>query len=285
MDSIILNINKSAMKKYPRVLTIAGSDSGGGAGIQADIKTISALGCYATSVITAVTVQNTLGVTAVHPVPADIIEKQIDAVLSDIGTDAVKIGMLHSAEAIKAVKKGLIKYKIRKIVLDTVMVAASGDKLMEDSAVDVLIKELFPIAAVITPNLNEAESILGERITSVDDMARAAEKLLELASNAILLKGGHLEGDKVCDIYMDKSGYNPVLYENKKIKSNNIHGTGCTLSSAIAAFLARRHDVTGAVKNAQRFTYNAICNGKDYKTGRGRGPLNHFFDPQILKEL
>jgi hydroxymethylpyrimidine/phosphomethylpyrimidine kinase len=273
------------MKKYPRVLTIAGSDSGGGAGIQADIKTISALGCYATSVITAVTVQNTLGVTAVHPVPADIIEKQIDAVLSDIGTDALKIGMLHSAEAIKAVKKGLVRYKIRKVVLDTVMVAASGDRLMEDSAVDVLIKELFPIAAIITPNLKEAAVILGERITSREEMVSAAQRLMKLASNSVLLKGGHLEGDKVCDIYMDKSGSNPVIYKNKRIKSNNIHGTGCTLSSAIAAFLARGYDATGAVKNAQKYTYNAINHGKEFKTGNGRGPLNHFFNPRILREL
>jgi hydroxymethylpyrimidine/phosphomethylpyrimidine kinase len=272
------------MKKYPRVLTIAGSDSGGGAGIQADIKTISALGCYATSVITAVTAQNTLGVTAVHPVPADIIEKQIDAVLSDIGTDALKIGMLHSAEAIKAVKKGLVRYKISKVVLDTVMVAASGDRLMEDSAVDVLIKELFPIAAIITPNLKEAAVILGEKISSRDDMVQAAERLIKLSSNAVLMKGGHLEGDKVCDVYMDKSG-KPIIYENNKIPSNNIHGTGCTLSSAIAAFLARGHDVTGAVKNAQKFTYNAIYHGKEFKTGNGRGPLNHFFEPQILREL
>jgi len=273
------------MKKYPRVLTIAGSDSGGGAGIQADIKTISALGCYATSVITAITAQNTLGVTAIHPVPADIIEKQIDAVLSDIGTDAVKIGMLHSVEAIKAVKKGLDKYKILYTVLDTVMVAASGDRLIEENAVDALIKELFPIAAVITPNLEEAEVILGERITSRDDMVRAAERLLKLASNAVLLKGGHLEGNKVFDVYMDKSGNNTVIYENNKIPGNNIHGTGCTLSSAIAAFLARGYDVTGAVKNAQRFTYNAIYHGKEFKTGNGRGPLNHFFDPRILREL
>jgi hydroxymethylpyrimidine/phosphomethylpyrimidine kinase len=273
------------MKKYPRVMTIAGSDSGGGAGIQADIKTISALGCYATSVITAVTVQNTLGVTAVHPVPADIIEKQIDAVLSDIGTDAIKIGMLYSAETIKAVKKGLDKYKDLFTVLDTVMIAASGDRLIEDSAVDALIKELFPIAALITPNLKEAEVILGERITSRDDMVRATEKLLKLASNAVLLKGGHLEGDKVCDVYMDKSGINTVIYENKKIPSNNIHGTGCTLSSAIAAFLARGYDVTGAVKNAQKFTYDAIYHGKKFKTGSGRGPLNHFFDPRILREF
>jgi hydroxymethylpyrimidine/phosphomethylpyrimidine kinase len=273
------------MKKYPRVLTIAGSDSGGGAGIQADIKTISALGCYATSVITAITAQNTLGVTAVYPVPADIIEKQIDAVLTDIGTDAVKIGMLHSAETIKVVRKKLIKYKISKAVLDTVMVAGSGDRLMDDNAVDVLIQELFPVATVITPNLEEASVILGERITTRDDMVIAAQRLLKLAKNAVLLKGGHLEGDKVFDVYIDKSGNKPAIYENKKIESNNIHGTGCTLSSAIASFLARGDKVTDAVKNAQIFTYNAILHGKEYKTGSGRGPVNHFFDPQILREL
>ena len=273
------------MKKYPKVLTIAGSDSGGGAGIQADIKTISALGCYGTSVITAITAQNTLGVTAIYTLPVDIINKQIEAVLSDIGTDSVKIGMLHSAEIIGEVKKSLVKHNISKVVLDPVMVAASGDRLIEDNAIEALIKELFPVTSVITPNLEEAAVILGDRISSRNEMVRAAEKLSKLTNNAVLLKGGHLQGETVCDIYLDKSGSNPVIYENKKIISNNIHGTGCTLSSAIAAFLARGYETGDAVKYAQKYTYNAIYYGKDYITGSGKGPVNHFFNPVKLQEL
>ncbi len=271
------------MKTYPRVLSIAGSDSGGGAGIQADLKTISALGCYGTSVITAVTAQNTLGISAVSAVPVDIIEKQIEAVLSDIGTDTVKIGMLHSAEAIQTVKKSLVKHSINKIVLDPVMVATSGDKLIVDKAVDTLIKELFPISFIITPNLEEASAILNLKSLEQDEMVTAAERLLKLTRNAVLLKGGHLAGDMVYDVYMDKSGSGPRIFKNHKIQGSNIHGTGCTLSSAIASFLARGFTLEKAVKYAREYVYNAIYYGKDYKTGNGHGPVNHFFNPVKLR--
>lgn len=271
------------MKKYPRVLTIAGSDSGGGAGIQADLKTISALGCYGTSVITAVTAQNTLGISAVSPVPVDIIEKQIEAVLSDIGTDAVKIGMLHSVEVIQAVKRNLVKYNLSKVVLDPVMIATSGDKLIEDDAIDTLIRELLPLSYIITPNLQEASVILNLKSLKKDEMITAAEKLLKLTNNAVLLKGGHLEGDTTYDIYIDKSGSAPQIFENRKIQSNNIHGTGCTLSSAIASHLARGYALKKAVKYAQKYVSNAIYYGKEYRTGNGHGPVNHFFDPVKLR--
>lgn len=271
------------MKKYPRVLTIAGSDSGGGAGIQADLKTISALGCYGTSVITTVTAQNTLGISAVSPVPVDIIEKQIKAVLSDIGTDAVKIGMLHSVEVIQAVKRNLVKYNLNKVVLDPVMIATSGDKLIEDNAIDTLIRELLPLSYIITPNLQEASVILNLKSLKKDEMVNAAEKLLKLTNNAVLLKGGHLEGDTIYDIYIDKSGSVPRIFENRKIQSNNIHGTGCTLSSAIASHLARGYALKKAVKYAQKYVSNAIYYGKEYRTGNGHGPVNHFFDPVKLR--
>jgi hydroxymethylpyrimidine/phosphomethylpyrimidine kinase len=271
------------MKKYPRVLTIAGSDSGGGAGIQADLKTISALGCYGTSVITAVTAQNTLGIIAVHPVPVDIIKKQIEAVLTDIGTDTVKIGMLHSVEVIKTVKRALIKHNINKVVLDPVIVATSGDKLIEDNAVETLIGELFPVSYIITPNLAEAAIILNNKSPAKNEMVTAAGRLLKLTSNAVLLKGGHLEGDTIYDIYIDKSGSTPKIFENPRIHSHNVHGTGCTLSSAIASCLARGYDLHKAVKYAQKYIYNAIYYGKEYKTGNGHGPVNHFFNPLKLQ--
>jgi hydroxymethylpyrimidine/phosphomethylpyrimidine kinase len=271
------------MKKYPRVLTIAGSDSGGGAGIQADLKTISALGCYGTSVITAITAQNTLGIIAIHPVPVDIIEKQIEAVLSDIGTDSVKIGMLHSVEVIQAVKRALIKHNINKVVLDPVMVSTSGDKLIEDNAIETLIDELFPVSYIITPNLAEASIILNNKSPAKNEMVTAAVKLLKLSNNAVLLKGGHLEGDTIYDIYIDKSGSAPHIFENPRIHSHNVHGTGCTLSSAIAACLARGYALDKAVKYAQKYIYNAIYYGKEYKTGNGHGPVNHFFNPLKLQ--
>jgi hydroxymethylpyrimidine/phosphomethylpyrimidine kinase len=271
------------MKKYPIVLTIAGSDSSGGAGIQADLKTISALGCYGTSVITAVTAQNTMGIIAVHPVPVDIIEKQIEAVLSDIGTDSVKIGMLHSVEVIQAVKRALIKNNINKVVLDPVMVSTSGDKLIEDNAIETLINELFPLSYIITPNLAEAAIILNNKSLAKNEMVNAAIRLLKLTNNAVLLKGGHLEGDTIYDIYIDKSGSTPKIFENPRINSHNVHGTGCTLSSAIAACLARGYALDKAVKYAQKYIYNAIYYGKDYKTGKGHGPVNHFFNPLKLQ--
>ncbi|MQY79526.1 MAG: bifunctional hydroxymethylpyrimidine kinase/phosphomethylpyrimidine kinase [Bacteroidetes bacterium] len=270
------------MKKYKKVLTIAGSDSGGGAGIQADIKTISALGCYGTTVITAITAQNTLGVNAIHPVPVNIIEKQLYAVLSDIGTDAVKIGMLHSVEIIKTVSKALIEFQVKNIVIDPVMVATSGDKLIEDNTVDALVNFLFPLADIITPNLPEANILVNYNITTTDQMIESAKKLLEFGSKSVLLKGGHLKGDILFDIYVQKNEKNEVkVFENKRIFTRNIHGTGCTLSSAIASFLACEEKMEISVEKAIDYLNKTIQHGKDYKTGEGSGPVNHFFNPKV----
>ncbi len=281
MDGTIFD-NIGKMKKYKKVLTIAGSDSGGGAGIQADIKTISALGCYGTTVITAITAQNTLGVNAIHPVPVNIIEKQLYAVLSDIGTDAVKIGMLHSVEIIKTVSKALIEFQVKNIVIDPVMVATSGDKLIEDNTVDALVNFLFPLADIITPNLPEANILVNYNITTTDQMIESAKKLLEFGSKSVLLKGGHLKGDILFDIYVQKNEKNEVkVFENKRIFTRNIHGTGCTLSSAIASFLACEEKMEISVEKAIDYLNKTIQHGKDYKTGEGSGPVNHFFNPKV----
>jgi len=281
MDGTIFD-NIGKMKKYIKVLTIAGSDSGGGAGIQADIKTISALGCYGTTVITAITAQNTLGVNAIHPIPVNIIEKQLYAVLSDIGTDAVKIGMLHSVEIIKTVSKALIEFQVKNIVLDPVMVATSGDKLIEDNTVDALVNFLFPLADIITPNLPEANILVNYNITTKDQMIESAKKLLEFGSKSVLLKGGHLKGDILFDIYVQKNEKNETkVFENKRIFTRNIHGTGCTLSSAIASFLACEEKMEISVEKAIDYLNKTIQHGKDYKTGEGSGPVNHFFNPKV----
>lgn len=272
------------MKKYKKVLTIAGSDSGGGAGIQADLKTISALGCYGTTAITAITAQNTLGVNGIYPIPVDMVEKQVGAVLNDIGADAVKIGMLHSVEIIMTIHKVLLKFKVKNIVLDPVMVAASGDKLIEDNALDALTGYLFPIADIITPNIPEANILLNGIIATKDDMIESAKSLLKFGSKAVLLKGGHMKGNVLFDVYVrNKVSSDMKIFENMKVDTNNVHGTGCTLSSAIASFLARGDKMDLAVKNAIDYLQNAIRYGKDYKTGQGIGPVNHFFNPKKLK--
>jgi len=272
------------MKKYKKVLTIAGSDSGGGAGIQADLKTISALGCYGTSAITAITAQNTLGVTAIHPIPVDIIEKQAEAVLKDIGTDAVKIGMLHSVDIILTVYKVLTKFRVKNIVLDPVMVAASGDKLIKDNTIDTLKGYIFRIADIITPNIPEANILLNDEITTKDDMIKAAKDLLQFGSKAVLLKGGHLSGNIVFDVLAINNGDTEVkIFENMKLDTRNVHGTGCTLSSAIASFLARGDQKDIAVQHAIGYLHHALEYGKGYITGQGHGPVNHFFDPEKLK--
>jgi hydroxymethylpyrimidine/phosphomethylpyrimidine kinase len=271
------------MKTYKRVLTIAGSDSGGGAGIQADLKAISSLGCYGTSVITAITAQNTIGVTAIHPVPPEIVEKQLNAVLSDIGTDAVKIGMLHSAEIIKTVAAALKKFKLKKIVLDPVMVATSGDKLIEEHTVDVLTGYLFPLAEIITPNIPEAEILTGSEIRTRDEMNDSALKLLTLGSRSVLLKGGHLKGDVLYDIYVHKDSKDRIrIFSNRFIRTNNIHGTGCTLSSAVASYMAHGEETEAAVDKAIIYLHGAIKYGMNYRTGHGHGPVNHFYNPQKL---
>ena len=269
---------------YPRVLSIAGSDSGGGAGIQADLKTFSALGCYGMTAITAITAQNTQGVRAIHGVPSEILKAQIEAVVEDIGVDAVKIGMLHSPEVVQVVAWAIRHYGLKKVVLDPVMVATSGDRLIAEETVQVLVKELFPLASVITPNLDEAELLLGHAIAGVNALEPAGAELLALGAMAVLLKGGHLKGDQVVDVLL-QPGLPTLRMASTRIESRNVHGTGCTLSSAIAAYLALGLDLVQAVTQARAYILKAIAAGADVRTGHGHGPLNHGYAPMAMKIL
>ncbi|MBQ2303627.1 MAG: bifunctional hydroxymethylpyrimidine kinase/phosphomethylpyrimidine kinase [Bacteroidales bacterium] len=266
-------------KSYFRVLTIAGSDSGGGAGIQADIKTISAMGCYASSAITAVTVQNTLGVQAVHPIPLDILEGQIDAILSDIGADAIKIGMLHSTKVVNLVAEMIEKYGIRNVVLDPVMVSTSGHKLIEDDAIESIKNRLIPLSRVITPNIPEAEILSGCKISSDQDFEQIAKKLSFNKSVSVLLKAGHLDNDCLVDYFYNVEDNTITLLPSKRVQTKNTHGTGCTLSSAFASALARGEDLTLAAKSAKKYIEQAIVSGAEYEIGHGHGPVNHGFNP------
>lgn len=272
------------MKQYHRVLTIAGSDSGGGAGIQADIKTISALGCYAASAITAITVQNTLGVTDVHPVPCHIIRTQAEAVITDIGVDAIKIGMLHSAEVVHTVadilrilKEG-VGQVYPSVVLDPVMVSTSGHRLIEESAVESLVNELMPLATVITPNIPEAEMILGHAITSQEELPEAARELTRRCGVSVLLKAGHLTSDRLVDILYDVTTDTLTELPAIRIDTRNTHGTGCTLSSAFAASLAKGLPLKEAAMAAKCYINEAIIAGAEYSIGHGHGPVHHFHD-------
>lgn len=260
---------------YPRVLTIAGSDSGGGAGIQADIKAISATGSYAASAITAVTVQNTLGVEAVHPVPVDIISAQIHSVLSDIGADAVKIGMLHSAEVVLAVRDAL--KSVRNIVLDPVMVSTSGHRLIEESAIQVLSAELLPLARVITPNVPEAEILAGERICSQSELPAIARKLSLGGKVSVLMKAGHLTDERLVDVFYNAEEDHFVELPFARVHTPNTHGTGCTLSSAFASYLAQGLSLDAAARAAKDYINGAIVSGARYELGHGHGPVDHFF--------
>ena len=268
------------MKKYRYVpvLTIAGSDSGGGAGIQADLKTFSALGCFGTSAITAITVQNTLGVTGIHSIPPPIVEGQIRAVMDDIRPAAIKIGMVHSPALALCLAGVLVDYPDVPVVLDPVMVATSGDKLIENETIDILKERLFPLVTLVTPNLDEAAILTGMQLHYVNDMQVAATRILQTGCNAVLVKGGHLSGAHLYDVYHDQEGKEHVVTSDA-IATNNTHGTGCTLSSAIAAFLARGEKLISAIDLASQSTHQATIAGQDVRTGNGNGPLNHFFDP------
>jgi hydroxymethylpyrimidine/phosphomethylpyrimidine kinase len=268
--------------EYPRVLTIAGSDSGGGAGIQADLKTFAALGCFGMSAITALTAQNTLGVRAIHAVPVDFLRAQIDAVVEDIGADAVKIGMLHSSATVRTVAAALDAHRLQRVVFDPVMVATSGAVLIEREAVDVLVRELFPRADLITPNLDEAALLLGRPLASAAQFDAAARELLAMGARAVLLKGGHLQGDVVTDLLAQRDG--PWLrLTAPRINSRNLHGTGCTLSSAIAAHLALGLDLIAAVQAAHVYVQQALAGGAAVRTGHGNGPLNHAVAPRATR--
>jgi hydroxymethylpyrimidine/phosphomethylpyrimidine kinase len=264
-------------KKYNRVLSIAGSDSGGGAGIQADIKTISANHCFAMTVITALTAQNTVGVTAIHPVPVDFVEKQLEAVLSDIGADAIKIGMLFSPALIEMIAEQLVTFGAQNIVLDPVMVAQSGDRLIEDDAIIALREKLIPLAHLITPNIPEAAVLLEREIKTSSDLEDAAVDLLQLGCANVLIKGGHLSGENSDDLLFLGTEKKMVVLPGKRIKTKNNHGTGCTLSSAIAAGLAQGFEIALAVRLAKEYITGAIASGAAYTLGKGHGPVDHFF--------
>lgn len=271
------------MKRYNTVLTIAGSDSGGGAGIQADIKAISATGCYAASAITAVTVQNTLGVSAVHVVPEDIIKGQINAVLSDIGADAVKIGMLGTSGLVRAVREALMPFGIENIVLDPVMVATSGDRLTAEDAVEVLATELAPVARVLTPNIPEAEILAGRKIKGEEDLPGVARLLSARISSrgnrkvSVMMKAGHLDNDELVDYFYNAEEDHIVELRSPRLLTENTHGTGCTLSSALASYLAQGFSLDEAVRLAKEYITRAIASGAEFKTGHGHGPVDHFF--------
>ena len=268
---------QQAPRVYRRVLTIAGSDSGGGAGIQADLKTFAALGCYGMSAITALTAQNTVGVSGIHPVPPDFAAAQIAAVLGDIGADAVKIGMLYSVELIRAVAEQLQKFNARNIVLDPVMVAQSGDRLLRDDAVGAIAEYLMPLAEVVTPNIPEAEVLVGRALRTRDELRAAACELARHGSRSVLIKGGHLEHEDSCDLLYLSGENRFVELTAERVRTRNNHGTGCTLSSAIAAHLARGSGIEEAVRRAKEYINRAIRAGAGYTIGRGHGPVHHFF--------
>lgn len=269
-------------KRYYRVLTIAGSDSGGGAGIQADIKTISAMGCYAASAITAITVQNTLGVQAVHPVPLEILKGQIEAVLLDIGADAIKIGMLHSSEAVNIIADTIEKYNITNVVLDPVMVSTSGHKLIEEDAIEAIKSRLISLTRVITPNIPEAEILAGCLISGEQDFDKVARKLSDNGNVSVLLKAGHLDGECLVDYFYNAENGTMTKLPSKRVQTRNTHGTGCTLSSAFAAALAKGEELTTAAKSAKRYIEQAIYAGANQSIGNGFGPVNHNFNPQKM---
>ena len=259
------------------VLTIAGSDSGGGAGIQADIKTISALGGFAVSAVTAVTVQNTLGVSGIHDIPCQIVAEQIEAVLSDFSVKSVKIGMINQADLVGVIASAIKKYRIDNVVLDPVMVATSGDVLMQNSTIDRLKKELIPLSTAITPNLHETGILLNKKITSIEKMKMAAKELCTYGCQSALVKGGHLEDENMTDILHIAKDDTTYSFTSKYIRTKNLHGTGCTLSSAIATFLAFGHSLTEAVQLAKQYITEAIEAGKDRELGQGNNPVEHFF--------
>ena len=286
-----MNANPHERPHYPRILSIAGSDSGGGAGIQADLKTCAALGCYGMSTITAITAQNTCGVHAIQPVSADVVRAQIEAVVSDIGVDAVKIGMLHSIELVQVVAQTLRQYAVPWIVFDPVMIASSGDSLMASDADEVLVRELFPLATVVTPNLHEASFLLKRPIQYAHQLTTAAQDLQRMGAPAVLLKGGHLTeqqvGAEVTDVllYQAQGAWQSQSYTSPRIASANTHGTGCTLSSAIACYLALGQTLPEAVAQARAYIIQAIDSGQSVHTGQGHGPLNHGFAPHVMRIL
>ena len=272
--------------QIPRVLTIAGSDSGGGAGLQADLKVITALGGYGMSVITAITAQNTLGVTRIQDIDLDVIEAQIDAVLFDIGVDIVKIGMLASPEIVRTVAKALRRHGVKRMVLDPVLRATSGASLGGDDTAQAMMSELFPMATLITPNMEEASLLLGRDISGANDFKMAAQQLMEMGPQAVLIKGGHLDAThtQITDFLMWKTLEDSLEvtqskeFKHYRVNTLNTHGTGCSLASAIATYLAAGHDLSHAVAKAITYVEAGLEAGRFLSIGEGPGPLWHMHD-------
>jgi hydroxymethylpyrimidine/phosphomethylpyrimidine kinase len=259
-----------------KVLTIAGFDGSGGAGIQADLKTFSALGCYGTTALTAIPIQNTLGVKSVYSLSANCVKEQIEAILEDISIDAIKIGMLHRQEIIEAVTSMLSMTKNISIVLDPVMVAKSGDDLLLSDAIKTMQTLLFPMVTVLTPNLLEASKFLGRKISNPQEMEEGAKALVEMGPQAIVIKGGHLQGDCKDCLVLRNHKSDIHWFTEPRIATKNTHGTGCTFSAAIAAFLARGSSIVDAVKEAKLYLTEAIQTGARITIGKGSGPVHHF---------
>jgi hydroxymethylpyrimidine/phosphomethylpyrimidine kinase len=254
-----------------KALTIAGSDSGGGAGIQADLKTFAALSVYGSSVITAITAQNTCAVTAVHEIPVEIIGAQIDAVMSDIGADAVKTGMLSSPAIVEAVADGIKRHQIEHLVVDPVMIAKSGDRLLQSDAVEAVTRHLLPLAHVVTPNIPEAEVLSGMAISDQADMIEAARKIADAGPAVVIVKGGHLDGTPI-DVAWD--GATVSYFETPRVDTAATHGTGCTYSAAIAAHLAKGYGVHDAIERSKQYLFQALMTA--YDIGAGHSPVHHF---------
>jgi hydroxymethylpyrimidine/phosphomethylpyrimidine kinase len=267
------------VKSKSRVLIIAGSDSSGGAGIQADIKAVTALGSYAMTAVTAVTAQNTKGVKGIISIPIENLQKQITMVLDDIGTDSVKIGMLHNINVIKNVYKILKKYNLKNIVLDPVMIAKGGTRLINNNSISYLKKLLIPLCDVITPNIPEAEVLTGYSILNKEDMIKAAKKIISMGAKNVLLKGGHLKNNMIFDILVSKKEIK--VFPKRKINTRNTHGTGCTLSSALAACLSQKKSIYKSCKISLKYVNDAILSAPGY--GRGFGPLNHLVSFNLRK--
>ena len=272
------------MRTYRTVLSIAGSDSIGGAGIQADLKTFSALGVYGMTAITALTAQNTQSVLHIMPASEQNLRLQLDAVFTDVVPDAVKIGMLHNEALIDVVIKAIDRYRPRNIVLDPVMISTSGCALLSPTSVDLLKNELMPRCNIVTPNLLEAQALAGHKITDIRSLYAAGEELTKLCA-AVLIKGGHSEGNEVSDYLFEVGKECPVCYTIRRVDTVNTHGTGCTLSSAIAANLALGYDLHTSVARAKDYISKAISEGADVAFGLNNGPVNHLFAPEPLHKF
>ena len=266
-------------KKYPKVLSIAGSDCSGGAGIQADLKTFTVFGCYGATVLTTLTAQNTTGVQDIFPIDPEFIGKQIDSVLSDIQIDTIKIGMLYDSKIISIVAEKIKQYNFKKVILDPVMVATSGDRLLKEDAIKILKEKLIPLAMILTPNIKEAEILSGINIKTKKNMEESANIIKNLGVHNVLIKGGDFQSkdSNDCLLYKSQKGYKITWFKSERIKTKNIHGTGCTLSSAIACCIAKGYTLENAVSKSKKFLTSALKFAINLDVGFGSGPVDHLY--------